>query len=73
MKVDEKAVDWNIINNIVRPEHQYREVLAPPLDAVRMAWPFKTEDELKILSKWFKQEEKRTKQSELAKVGKALI
>ena len=58
-------IDWSIINRIVNPEHQYRDVLDPPLPHIRMAWPFKTEEELKILSKWFKEEEKKLKKKQV--------
>lgn len=67
------TIDWSIINRIVDPEHQYRDVLDPPLDSVRMAWPFKTEEELKIMSKWFKEEAKRVKQKQINQAGEALI
>ena len=70
-------MDWSIINNIVNPEHQYKEVKDPPLLHIRMAWPFKTEEELRILSKWFKEEEKKIKkkqiQNHIDKHGKALL
>jgi hypothetical protein len=70
-------IDWSIINNIVDPEHQYREVKSPPLDSVRMAWPFKTEEELRILSKWFKDQEKLLKkkviQEHIDTYGKAIV
>ena len=70
-------VDWNMINNIVQPNHQYKEVSCPPLDSVRMAWPFKTEAELAILSKWFKKEQKlnqeRVVKRHIEKYGKAFL
>lgn len=69
--------DWNIINLIVKPEHQYKEVEGPPLPHIRMAWPFKTEEELKILSKWFKEEEKKLKKKQIKEhaehYGEALL
>jgi hypothetical protein len=67
------TIDWSIINRIVNPEHQYREVLDPPLDEVRMAWPFKTEEELKIMSKWFKEESKRIKQKQIKEAGESIL
>lgn len=54
------VTQW-MVDQLVAPEHQYRDVENPPLDSIRMAWPFKTEEELKILSKWFKEEEKKLK------------
>ena len=72
-----EVVDWFLVNQLVAPEHQYREVINAALDAVRMAWPFKTEEELKILSRWFKEEEKRLKKKQIKehidKHGKALL
>ncbi len=76
MKVSNE-VDWAMINNIVQPNHQYKEVSCPPLDPVRMAWPFKTEAELVILSKWFKKEQKLTQETavkrHIEKYGKAFL
>lgn len=70
-------IDWNIINLIVKPDHQYREVEHPPLDNIRMAWPFKTEEELKVLSKWFKEETKKLKSKQIKEhieqYGEALL
>lgn len=62
---DEKVVDWFLVNQLVAPEHQYLNVKNPPLDNVRMAWPFKTEEELRILSKWFKTQERETKKKQI--------
>lgn len=74
---DEKVVDWFLVNQLVAPEHQYLDVKNPPLPHVRMAWPFKTEEELRILSKWFKDEEKKTKKKVIDQhveyYGKALL
>ncbi len=76
MKVAD-TVDWNMINNIVSPNHQYKEVSCPPLDPVRMAWPFKTETELAILSKWYKKEQKLVQETRvkrhIEKYGKAFL
>lgn len=67
-------------NYLVSPGNGYEGVEDPPLDHVRMAWPFKTEQELLVLSKWFKREEARVQKSEdqkrkavLEKAGKALV
>ena len=71
------SVDWMLINRIVNPEHQYKEVSNAPIEAVRMAWPFKTEEELKILSKWFRTQQKATKEKQIKEhvelYGKALV
>jgi len=54
-----------------------REVDHPPLPHVRMAWPFKTEEELRILSKWFTQQEKELKRKiigdHVAAYGKSFL
>ena len=70
-------IDWSFINRLVDPKHQYKEVENPPLNNVRMAWPFKTEEELKVLSKWFKEEEKKLKKKQvkehIEQYGEALL
>ena len=55
---DEQVVDWFLINQLVAPEHQYKDVVDPPIEAVRMAWPFKTEEEREVIRKWFKRQDK---------------
>jgi len=37
---------------LVASEHQYLDVDDPPLDSLRMAWPFKTDEERKKIQKW---------------------
>lgn len=70
------VTQW-MVDQLVNPGHQYKEVEEPPLDHVRMAWPFKTEKELKILSKWFREEERKIKKKQIREhvdtYGKALI
>lgn len=63
--MSEPVVDWFLVNQLVKPEHQYLEVDEPPLDSVRMAWPFKTEEELKAFSKWFRKEQQKQKQKQI--------
>ena len=72
MANEEKVVDWFLVNQLVAPEHQYRDVVDPPLDAVRMAWPFKTEEERKLIVKWMRKQNKR-RVIEVAKLGEALL
>ena len=72
MADEEQVVDWFLINQLVAPEHQYRDVVDPPLDAVRMAWPFKTEEERKLIVKWMRKQNKR-RVIEVAKLGEALL
>lgn len=70
-------MDWCLVNQLVAPEYQYLDVKDPPLPHVRMAWPFKTEEELRILSKWYKEEERKTKkktiEQHIQQYGKALL
>ena len=70
-------IDWSIINNIVDPAHQYKQIKHPPLDPVRMAWPFKSEGELYLLSRWFKEQQKAVKEKQIKEhiktYGKALV
>lgn len=72
MANEEKVVDWFLVNQLVAPEHQYQDVVDPPLDAVRMAWPFKTEEERKLIVKWMRKQNKR-RVIEVAKLGEALL
>lgn len=75
MQPDE--VTQEMVDNLVKPEHQYRDLKDPPLDPVRMAWPFKTEKELRILSKWYKSQLNLLKKKQVKehhdKFGKALL
>lgn len=70
------VTQW-MVDQLVAPEHQYKDVVNPPLPHIRMAWPFKTEEELKILSRWFKEEEKKLKNKQIKehvnKYGEALL
>ena len=58
---NEPVVDWFLVNQLVAPEHQYQDVKDPPLDAVRMAWPFKTEEERKLIIQWMRRQTKARK------------
>lgn len=58
-------INWTLVNQLVPKEHQYLNVKEPPLDLVRMAWPFKTEEELRILSKWFREQVRETKKKQM--------
>ena len=60
-----EIVTQEMVDGLVAPEHQCKEVVNPPLDPVRMAWPFKTEEELRVLSVWFKQQEKNLKKKKI--------
>ena len=60
-------ISWDMVKNLVAKECQYLEAKDAPLDPVRMAWLFKTEEELEVLKKWFKEqkllEKKRNQES----------
>ena len=64
--------DWFLVNQLVAPEHQYRDVVDPPMEAVRMAWPFKTEEERKLIVKWMRKQTK-VRRIEVAKLGEGLL
>lgn len=76
MQQENKVTQW-MVDQLVNPGYQYKDVVDPPLDAVRMAWPFKTEEELKILSRWFREQEKLLKKKQAKehadKFGDALL
>lgn len=77
MKRSSDKVTQEMVDNLVAPEHQGRDIENPPLDPVRMAWPFKTEEELRILSKWYKEQQQLLKKKQIKehvdKFGKALL
>jgi len=58
MEMSEPAVDWFLINQLVASEHQYLDANDPPLDSLRMAWPFKTDEERKEIRKWMREQNK---------------
>jgi len=63
-----KEVTKEMVDALVNPEHQYKESIDPPLDSVRMAWPFKTEEELEVIRKWFNKQKAAQKQKEVEQV-----
>lgn len=71
--MSDSPVDWNTVNNIVEPEHQYLEVESPPIDEVRMAWPFKTEEEREIIRKWYKKDQAELNKHRRESVGVAKL
>lgn len=73
---DDKLLDWFMVNQLVPKEHQYLDAPSPPLEAVRMAWPFKTESERELIRKWFKKQSKVQRIENLKAIeknGKALL
>ena len=64
--------DWFMVNQLVPKEHQYRDAPCPPLDSLRMAWPFKTDAERKLIIKWMRKQTK-VRRIETAKLGEALL
>lgn len=62
-----EVTQW-MVDQLVSPEVQAQIIEnynGPPMDNVRLAWPFKTEEELRILSKWYKEEERKTKKKQI--------
>ena len=51
------VTQW-MVDQLVAPEHQYRDANDPPLDSLRMAWPFKTDKERKLIAKWMRKQTK---------------
>lgn len=70
---DENTVDWTMVNNLVEPEHQYKDMPHPIIDEVRMAWPFKTDEEREILRKSFKKDQAKLIKQKRESVGEALL
>lgn len=61
-------ITQEMVDALVAPEHQYLDAKDPPLDGIRMAWPFKTEEELRALTRWFKEEQRQRKKEEKQRV-----
>lgn len=60
------------MNQLVKPEHQQLDIVDPPIEAVRMAWPFKTEKERELIRKWMRKQ-KKVRRIEIAKLGEPLL
>ena len=52
-----EVTQW-MVDQLVAPEHQYLDADDPPLDSLRMAWPFKTDEERREIRKWMRKQEK---------------
>lgn len=73
------VTQW-MVDQLVKPEVQAEIAEAHVglnMDPVRLAWPFKTEEELKILAAWHKQQTKELKKKQIKEhveqYGKALL
>jgi len=55
---EETPIDWCMVNQLVKSEHQYLDAADLPIDPMRMAWPFKTDAERKLIAKWMKKQTK---------------
>ena len=73
------VTQW-MVDQLVSPEVQAQIIEnynGPPMDNIRLAWPFKTEEELKMLSKWYKDQERLTKKKQIKehieKYGEAFL
>ncbi len=51
------VTQW-MVDQLVAPEHQYLDANDLPLDSLRMAWPFKTDEERKEIRKWMRKQNK---------------
>ncbi len=51
------VTQW-MVDQLVAPEHQYLDADDPPLESLRMAWPFKTDEERKEIRKWIRKQTK---------------
>jgi hypothetical protein len=59
--VSEVNVTQWMVDQLVAPEHQYLDADDPPLDSLRMAWPFKTDEERREIRKWMRKQAKARK------------
>ena len=74
-----EVTQW-MVDQLVSPEVQAQIIEnynGPPMDNIRLAWPFKTEEELRLLSQWYKREEKKLKKKQIKehieKYGESLL
>ena len=77
--MSDKVTQW-MVDQLVRPEVQAEVARAHEgldMDPVRLAWPFKTEEELKILARWHKTQLSQLKKKQIKEhvetYGKALL
>lgn len=77
--MESKVTQW-MVDQLVNPEHQAQVIeryKGISMDSVRLAWPFKTDEERAQLAKWLRQErrkqKKKTEDEHVAKYGKAII
>ena len=62
-----EVTQW-MVDQLVRPEVQAEVAKANEglnMDAVRLAWPFKTEKELKILAEWHRKQLRSIKKKQI--------
>lgn len=74
-----KVTQW-MVDQLVDPEHQaqvIKQYEGISMDSVRLAWPFKTDEEREQLAKWLRQQKKSIKAKEIKehveKYGKAIM
>jgi hypothetical protein len=65
-------VTQEMVDQLVAPEHQYCDATNIPLDSLRMAWPFKTDEEREEIRKWMRKQTKARK-IEMMKFEEALF
>lgn len=77
--MESKVTQW-MVDQLVEPEvqaqiiEQYKGI---DMDSVRLAWPFKTDEERAKIAKWLRQQKKSIKEKQtkehVEKYGKALL
>ena len=73
---EESAVTQWMVDQLVTPEVQaqiadtYKGI---PMDSIRLAWPFKTEEERELIRKWMRKQTKARKIQFLEETERALI
>jgi hypothetical protein len=72
MAAESKVTQW-MVDQLVKPEYQYLDAIDPPLDSIRMAWPFKTDAELNEIKKWFKSQKIAKTKTEHDEMEEALL
>jgi len=62
-----EVTQW-MVDQLVKPEVQAEVAKANEglnIDAVRLAWPFKTEEELKMLAEWHREQLRSIKKKQI--------
>lgn len=79
MDTSSKVTQW-MVDQLVDPEYQAQVIeqyKGISMDSIRLAWPFKTDEERAQIAKWLRQQRRKQKQKQAdehaEKYGKAFL